>query len=325
MNTLETHEAPTRSSLKARNTHHPLRRLAAGAAVGVVIAGAAAPAYAVAVASAATEAPTFAQAASDVEFALVQAEAAIDDAAAVEAEVKASELDLGAADVTIDVDDLEAAMDELEQHELIPSLMLPEMTEDLLVEVSLTNAASGELAGALDAAEQAEAERLAAAAAKRRAAEAAAKKKAEEEAAAAAAAEAEAAAEAAAAEEAAESSSGGSSLSAGSAASSGDNSVAGAQATARSIASSEYGWGDDQFSCLVDLWNRESGWNYQAYNASSGAYGIPQALPGSKMGSAGADWETSATTQIIWGLGYISSRYDTPCGAWSHSESVGWY
>ncbi len=85
------------------------------------------------------------------------------------------------------------------------------------------------------------------------------------------------------------------------------------------------GWGDDQFSCLVALWNKESGWRVNAYNRSSGAYGIPQALPGSKMGSAGADWETSASTQISWGLGYIGGRYGTPCGAWGHSQSTGWY
>lgn len=85
------------------------------------------------------------------------------------------------------------------------------------------------------------------------------------------------------------------------------------------------GWGDDQFACLVALWNRESGWRVNAYNAGSGAYGIPQALPGSKMGSAGADWETNPATQISWGLGYIGGRYGDPCGAWAHSESVGWY
>lgn len=85
------------------------------------------------------------------------------------------------------------------------------------------------------------------------------------------------------------------------------------------------GWPSSEFDCLVALWNKESGWRVNAYNASSGAYGIPQALPGSKMGSAGADWETNAGTQIEWGLGYISGRYDTPCGAWGHSESVGWY
>jgi hypothetical protein len=81
----------------------------------------------------------------------------------------------------------------------------------------------------------------------------------------------------------------------------------------------------DQFPCLDKLWKRESGWNHRASNSSSGAYGIPQALPGSKMASEGSDWKTNAATQIEWGLGYIEGRYNSPCGAWSHSESVGWY
>ncbi|MFB7891321.1 lytic transglycosylase domain-containing protein [Microbacterium sp. NPDC056044] len=85
------------------------------------------------------------------------------------------------------------------------------------------------------------------------------------------------------------------------------------------------GWGDDQFACLVALWKKESGWRVNAYNAGSGAYGIPQALPGSKMASAGADWETNPATQIAWGLGYIGGRYGTPCGAWDHSQRTGWY
>jgi hypothetical protein len=85
------------------------------------------------------------------------------------------------------------------------------------------------------------------------------------------------------------------------------------------------GWDSDQLGCLVALWNKESGWNINAHNSSSGAHGIPQALPGSKMASAGADWETNPATQISWGLGYIGSRYGTPCGAWDHSQSVGWY
>ena len=85
------------------------------------------------------------------------------------------------------------------------------------------------------------------------------------------------------------------------------------------------GWGQDQFDCLVALWNRESGWNVYAHNASSGAYGIPQALPGDKMASAGADWATNPATQVSWGLSYIAGRYATPCGAWEHSETVGWY
>ena len=85
------------------------------------------------------------------------------------------------------------------------------------------------------------------------------------------------------------------------------------------------GWGDSEYQCLVLLWNRESQWNPYAENASSGAYGIPQALPGSKMASAGADWRTNPITQINWGIGYIKGRYGTPCSAWAHSNAVGWY
>jgi hypothetical protein len=96
-----------------------------------------------------------------------------------------------------------------------------------------------------------------------------------------------------------------------------------AQAIALGILTAR-GMGEDQFSCLVSLWNRESHWNVTAANPN-GAYGIPQALPGSKMGSAGPDWQTNATTQITWGLGYITGRYGTPCGAWAHSQSTGWY
>ena len=70
---------------------------------------------------------------------------------------------------------------------------------------------------------------------------------------------------------------------------------------------------------------RESGWNPFADNPTSSAYGIPQALPGSKMASAGADWATNPVTQIRWGLGYIRDRYGSPCGAWAHSEANGWY
>ena len=86
-----------------------------------------------------------------------------------------------------------------------------------------------------------------------------------------------------------------------------------------------YGWSSSQFSCLDSLWDHESGWNVSAANPSSGAYGIPQALPGSKMASAGADWQTNPATQIAWGLGYIQSLYGSPCGAWAHEESAGWY
>ncbi|MFY1634099.1 transglycosylase SLT domain-containing protein [Solwaraspora sp. WMMB335] len=85
------------------------------------------------------------------------------------------------------------------------------------------------------------------------------------------------------------------------------------------------GWGLDQFACLNKLWNKESGWNHQAQNPSSGAYGIPQAVPGNKMSAAGADWQSNPATQIKWGLGYIANRYGTPCGAWQQSQAAGWY
>lgn len=85
------------------------------------------------------------------------------------------------------------------------------------------------------------------------------------------------------------------------------------------------GWDAAEFSCLVALWTRESNWRVDAHNTSSGAYGIPQALPGDKMATAGADWRTNPATQIEWGLGYIAGRYGTPCGAWAHSEARGWY
>ncbi|HEY6311268.1 MAG TPA: lytic transglycosylase domain-containing protein [Streptosporangiaceae bacterium] len=78
------------------------------------------------------------------------------------------------------------------------------------------------------------------------------------------------------------------------------------------------------FGCLLDLWNRESGWVYDAENAS-GAYGIPQALPGSKMASAGPDWQTNPATQISWGLGYIKQIYGNPCSAWAFEEANGYY
>lgn len=104
--------------------------------------------------------------------------------------------------------------------------------------------------------------------------------------------------------------------------------VAATSGDARSIARSMVaarGWSSAQYSCLVTLWDHESGWRVGATNPSSGAYGIPQALPGSKMASAGDDWRTNPATQIRWGLGYISSRYGTPCGALGAFQSKGWY
>jgi hypothetical protein len=85
------------------------------------------------------------------------------------------------------------------------------------------------------------------------------------------------------------------------------------------------GWDEEQFGCLHALWAKESGWNEFALNRSSGAYGIPQSLPGEKMASAGADWATNPATQIRWGLGYIEARYGVPCAAWGHSQQKNWY
>lgn len=99
---------------------------------------------------------------------------------------------------------------------------------------------------------------------------------------------------------------------------------AGAQAYASSVLGS-YGWSSSQMSCLVLLWNQESGWRTSALNASSDAYGIPQALPADKLSSAGLDWQTSYRTQINWGLGYIRAVYSSPCGAWAHEVAHNWY
>jgi hypothetical protein len=87
----------------------------------------------------------------------------------------------------------------------------------------------------------------------------------------------------------------------------------------------KFGFDSSQMSCLIPLWMGESGWRVTAENASSGAYGIPQSLPGSKMASAGPDWRTDAATQIEWGLGYIRDRYGSPCGAWGFKQGHGWY
>lgn len=87
----------------------------------------------------------------------------------------------------------------------------------------------------------------------------------------------------------------------------------------------DHGWNDLEFIPLENLWTRESSWQWNATNQSSGAYGIPQSLPGSKMASAGQDWKDNAYTQIDWGLDYIAKRYGSPSKAWAHSQQVGWY
>jgi hypothetical protein len=97
------------------------------------------------------------------------------------------------------------------------------------------------------------------------------------------------------------------------------------KAYARAYILNTYGWGDDQWAALDQLWIRESGWNHLAVNPSSGATGIPQALPGDKMATAGADWRTNPQTQIRWGASYIKGRYGDPLGAWAHFTAKNWY
>lgn len=86
-----------------------------------------------------------------------------------------------------------------------------------------------------------------------------------------------------------------------------------------------YGWGESQQAAIINLWMKESGWNHKSSNGSSGAYGIPQSLPGGKMASHGKDWRTNPETQIRWGLSYIKGRYGSPNKAWSHFRSHNWY
>ena len=87
----------------------------------------------------------------------------------------------------------------------------------------------------------------------------------------------------------------------------------------------QYSWGEDQYTCLNKIFTQESNWQWNAENASSGAYGIPQSLPATKMASAGDDWKTNPATQIKWGLKYIKDRYGTPCKAWDFKSGTGWY
>ncbi len=101
--------------------------------------------------------------------------------------------------------------------------------------------------------------------------------------------------------------------------------IAANKAYARVYILNTYGWGDDQWLCLEQLWTRESGWNHLAVNPSSGATGIPQSLPGDKMATAGADWRTNPQTQIRWGASYIKGRYGDPKGAWAHFTTKNWY
>ncbi len=252
----------------------------------------AAPATA-AVAVTGSDAVTLSDISADAQSALGAGRAALGVAASVTSDIAASDLELETDDTTIETAALRDALGRLSDLDVMPALLLTDLTDQTRTETRRVLAEALQLRGQLDAA------------AERKAAEEAAAKAAAE-----AAAQAQREAEAAAAAAAA--------LAAG-------NTPEGAQATARQMAAANYGWGEGEFSCLASLWNKESSWNYQAYNASSGATGIPQALPGSKMASAGSDWQTNASTQIAWGLGYIDAVYGSPCAAWGHSQAVNWY
>ena len=107
--------------------------------------------------------------------------------------------------------------------------------------------------------------------------------------------------------------------------SSGSYSLSDYQVYAKDLVINTYGWSEYDFECLVKLWNKESGWNPNSHNSSTGAHGIPQALPASKMASKGSDYYTNGYTQIRWGLEYIKGRYSSPSAAWAHFQSKGWY
>ena len=245
---------------------------------------------------------------SAADQAVTDAAAAVTAATTVTADIAASGLDVGTPDTTVDTSGLETAVQQLKRAQALPALYTPDFTSAVTALTASVGEQTAGLRGKLDAAIALKAQQEA-------------EEKARKEAEAAAAAKA---AEAAAAAKKPSSSSSAPRPVYATGGAVGGTSPADAQATARAMLGN-YGWGDDQFGCLVSLWNKESGWNYQAYNRGSGAYGIPQALPGSKMGSAGADWQTNPATQIAWGLGYISGRYGSPCGAWGHSQSTGWY
>ena len=99
----------------------------------------------------------------------------------------------------------------------------------------------------------------------------------------------------------------------------------GAKKVAKALSAERYQWNEEQYSCLNKLWTKESNWNYKSRNKVSGAHGIPQALPATKMEIVGTDWRTNPVTQISWGLKYINERYDSPCKAWSKFKRSRWY
>ncbi len=194
-----------------------------------------------------------------------------------------------------------------------------ELEAALTLAVQERSAALTTTSGAIDAAVAAEQERIAAekAAAEKAAAEKAAAEKAAAEKAAAekAAAEKKAAEKKAAEQKAAEKAP---------ATPKGGNRAANKE-LGRHLAATLYGWTGEQFTCYDNIIMRESLWDQYADNPNSSAYGIPQALPGKKMASEGADWKTNPETQIRWGLKYVKERFGTPCKAWAFKRANGWY
>lgn len=301
-----------RSDLKLTHVHRARRTLAtaatcAGIALGLVATTGLAAAAPLSVPDAAASgfsapafrsaqvvgsAPTLQGVVGDADAALTHAQTTLADAAAVEADISAAGLPLSVGDASVDTSALEGAADRLSSSDLFPVVLVPALSQNAASESERVAERVAQLRGSLNDAVAAKAAADAAAEAQRQA-------------------EAEAAAEAQRQREAAE-------------ALARVNTPDGAKEFAAKTASEQYGWGSDQFSCLESLWTKESGWNYQAYNPS-GATGIPQSLPGSKMATFGDDWQTNAATQIKWGLDYISRGYGTPCSAWSHSQATNWY
>jgi hypothetical protein len=308
-------EGVTQRDTRAAHAHHArvTRRTAAGVAV-LVVGAMAGTGFVLQPAMAAqndrvaeTTALTESTGLHSEQLKSYSAIAAAHAAKAAEGTIAGATAVITAAQDKTDATDLATSVAMLGDYEQLA----PERIYDL---VDTTNTQVPPVQSATAEADRIAAEAAAAAAAAEAAAQAAAEQAAAEEAAAEQAAAASAAQQAQAAPQA-------SSAPAPSA----PSNPSGAQAIARDMMSARYGWGEDQFGCLVSLWNKESGWNANAYNASSGATGIPQALPGSKMASAGSDWATNPATQISWGLGYISGTYGTPCAAWNKSQAVGWY
>lgn len=298
-----------RSDVKLTHVHRARRTLVtaatcAGLALGLVattglaaaaplsVPDASASAFSAPASGVAVAAPTLEGIVGDADSARARAQSTLADAAAVQADIARTGLPLSVGDTAVDTDALRDAVDRLSSSALLPVVLVPALSQNAASESDRVADRIDELRASLDEAVAAKAAADAAAEAQRQA-------------------EAAAAAEAQRQQEAAE-------------ALARVNTPEGAKQFAATLAAEKYGWGSAQFSCLESLWTKESGWDYQAYNPS-GATGIPQSLPGSKMATFGDDWQTNAATQIAWGLDYISRGYGAPCSAWSHSQAVNWY